>query len=547
MNEPTTYRVIQLGPPRGQNGIQRNESVADYDSLATHHPGDNRDAHMQDGVIVDGQPGRVHGFIGGEMQEIGIQANGVLLKKDFILEDPRIPSGGRGVRDVDVPSPVAGYIGLVDRVSGRVDILDREGGEVIARIRHMSPILVGEKDTVTYGQSLGTQSDVRTVGKHVHIEMGTGLHQQFENYVNDLATGRLPLEASFRNGVEPLPVVDDQVARLGETSDRVRDVQRALVADGYLATGERNIQVDGTYGRGLQGAVIAFQQDHGLLQTGDIDQATWEQAVHINQRVGPVVVPPVELPIMRGPMLDALQGVNEPNLAPGDPRFGLLPPSDPARTGRVPQWDEHADHTQQRDRSGQNIQQQVPDTQRQEERVPQQPPGDPRMQGPAGREPPERRDGPEHPPERHGPPQRQGALMLDHSSHENHAMYNALLRVVNDRDHVLGRAPDEISQQLAGGLVEKARERGLDTIGAAKFTPDGTKVGMTDTADLSAPWAKTAVGDVAQLAGQKLSQSSENVAAINQQQALEQSLKQPSQTQTMSEPEEPTPKGPRLA
>ena len=126
-------------------------------------------------------------------------------------------------------------------------------------------------------------------------------------------------------------------------------------------------------------------------------------------------------------------------------------------------------------------------------------------------------------------------------------MYNALLRVVNDRDHVLGRAPDEISQQLAGGLVEKARERGLDTIGAAKFTPDGTKVGMTDTADLSAPWAKTAVGDVAQLAGQKLSQSSENVAAINQQQALEQSLKQPSQTQTMSEPEEPTPKGPRLA
>jgi hypothetical protein len=32
MSEPTTYRVIQLGPPRGQNGIQRNEPVTDYDN-----------------------------------------------------------------------------------------------------------------------------------------------------------------------------------------------------------------------------------------------------------------------------------------------------------------------------------------------------------------------------------------------------------------------------------------------------------------------------------------------------------------------------------
>ncbi len=69
---------------------------------------------------------------------------------------------------------------------------------------------------------------------------------------------------------------------------------------------------------------------------------------------------------------------------------------------------------------------------------------------------------------------------------------------------------------------------------------------MTDTADLSAPWAKTAVGDVGQLAEQKLSQSSENVAAINQQQALEQSLKPPALTQGMDGPDGPAPKGPRL-
>ena len=135
---------------------------------------------------------------------------------------------------------------------------------------------------------------------------------------------------------------------------------------------------------------------------------------------------------------------------------------------------------------------------------------------------------------------------LDNPVHQNHAMFTALMRTVHERDKEQGREPDEFSRQLAGGLVEKARERGLQTIGAAKFTPDGTKVGMTDTADLSAPWAKTAVGDVGQLVGQRLEQSSENVAAINQQQALQQSLKPPTQTHGVDGPDGPAPKAMRV-
>lgn len=138
-------------------------------------------------------------------------------------------------------------------------------------------------------------------------------------------------------------------------------------------------------------------------------------------------------------------------------------------------------------------------------------------------------------------------MLLDNPSHDNHAMYATLLRTVNERDAQLGREPDEVSRQLAGGLTEQARARGLGTIGNASFTPDGTKVGMTDTKDLEAPWAKTAVGDVGQLAGQSLVRSSENVAAINQQQTLEQSLKPPTQTQSMTGLEDPAPKGPRMA
>ncbi len=178
--------------------------------------------------------------------------------------------------------------------------------------------------------------------------------------------------------------------------------------------------------------------------------------------------------------------------------------------------------------------------------APQPHPVAPPMPAPGERPGAPDRDGPEQPPERHGPPQRHGALLLDNPAHQNHALFATLLGAVNERDKQLGREPDEISRQLAGGLVEKARERGLDTIGAAKFTPDGTKVGMTDTADLSAPWAKTAVGDVGQLTGQKLSQSSENVAAINQQQALEQSLKLQVPTHGMDGPDGPASKALRL-
>lgn len=78
---------------------------------------------------------------------------------------------------------------------------------------------------------------------------------------------------------------------------------------------------------------------------------------------------------------------------------------------------------------------------------------------------------------------------------------------VREPDRQLGREPDHISAQLAGGLVQEAGTRGLGTVGAARFTADGSKVGMTDTADLDCPWGRTAIGDVARLAAQPLQKS----------------------------------------
>lgn len=138
-------------------------------------------------------------------------------------------------------------------------------------------------------------------------------------------------------------------------------------------------------------------------------------------------------------------------------------------------------------------------------------------------------------------------MSLDNAQHENFGMYSALLTLAHDRDDKLGRSRDDFSKQLAGGLTEVARGRELGTIGFAQFSPDGGKVYMTDTKDPSAPWARTAVGDVGQLVGQPLAQSSENVAKINEQLALKQDALAQSQTQTLANPESPAPKGPRLA
>ncbi len=238
---------------------------------------------MEDGSVVGGQRGRQHAYIGGEIQEIEIARNGktydlktdqVLLKKDFIIENPNHPTMSADARKVDVPSPIAGYVGNVNAAEGLVDIYDKKDGDVIARVRHMRGIAVTEGQTIEYGQSLGTQSDVQTGAKHVHLEMDTRYYQQYENYISDLTTGRLPVEAEQRVGVQPLPVIDDGVIRLGESSDRLKDLQRVMSNEGYRATGDRPLDQDGVYRIGMQGALLDFQRAHGLPQTGDIDAAT---------------------------------------------------------------------------------------------------------------------------------------------------------------------------------------------------------------------------------------------------------------------------------
>ena len=64
-----------------------------------------------------------------------------------------------------------------------------------------------------------------------------------------------------------------------------------------------------------------------------------------------------------------------------------------------------------------------------------------------------------------------------------------------------------------------ARLRGLEEIGYAQFSADGSRVYMADSQDPSAPWARKAVGDVGQALQRTMSESSEQVAELNRGQA----------------------------
>lgn len=183
------------------------------------------------------------------------------------------------------------------------------------------------------------------------------------------------------------------------------------------------------------------------------------------------------------------------------------------------------------------------------EALPRPPAGDDRGGQPGmppGRDGPEMRDGPDGGHELHAPPGRRGVQQLDDARHENFGMYTSLLALAHDRDDKIGRVRDDVSKQLAGGLTEVARGRELTTIGFAQFSPDGSKVYMTDTQDPSAPWARTAVADVGQLVGQPLAQSSENVAKINERLTLEQDVQAQAQAQVLPSPDSPLQRGARL-
>ncbi|MGO4779704.1 peptidoglycan-binding protein, partial [Lysobacter sp. 2RAB21] len=80
----------------------------------------------------------------------------------------------------------------------------------------------------------------------------------------------LKLEPELREGTRPRPVLDDGTLRLGESGTRVRDVQEHLNGLGYVGADGQPLVADGVYRLTMQRAVLDYQREQCLPETGDI-------------------------------------------------------------------------------------------------------------------------------------------------------------------------------------------------------------------------------------------------------------------------------------
>lgn len=139
---------------------------------------------------------------------------------------------------------------------------------------------------------------------------------------------------------------------------------------------------------------------------------------------------------------------------------------------------------------------------------------------------------PQAAPARAAPPR--GAL-LDDPQNPHHDKYAKLLGTLHDEDQQRGRAPHPASARIAAGLTVDACDRGLERIGFAQLSADGSRMYMTDTANPSSELARTAVGDVTRAAQQSIDNSTEKVTAIDRALAQQRELSAQQQTQSQTE------------
>lgn len=348
------------------------------------------------------------------------------------------------------------------------------------------------------------------------IEPATTLERQNETQT-PASADREPQDARTAATPAPNTTHDPDALRLGSRGDSVELLQYRLDRQGYSGPDGEQIPQTGQYGPETEHAVRQFQTMHGIPATGIADQDTRDA---VDRSLA------VQREHERGEQ--------------GNPNRSPSPESTPARETPEPAI---AARTVGLSASGGR------EAEDRNEREPQhaaRAEAQPAALATTAPDPALAHRTATHDDNSQAPDKQTAPPLLDNPAHPNHGMYATLLEVVHERDHALGRTPDEHSKQLAGALTERALSQGLTTIGAAKFSDDGKVVGMTDTPNLSAEWARTSAGNAAEMAGRPLAQSSEGAAKLTEQMEQARALQAQTQTQTPPTQDDPTPKGPKL-
>lgn len=235
--------------------------VHSFDDLHKHHPSSGR------------QSGREYGTIDGQLEEIRNVQGHTFIKKDFILSTD---AGGA----VEVPAPASGYAHFLNDAWNTVQIYDKPfgtpGAQREAQVLHMARDSSGFREgaKIEYGQPLGRMGDTGTPGSiHVHVEAERA---QFTQYIRDIDQGVI------RPGVTPAVGAAHaapgeghaRVLMAGDQGADVRAMQTRLHQLGYTDLDGKPLGVDGDFGRQTGHAVEAFQRDHKLSVDGKFGDQT---------------------------------------------------------------------------------------------------------------------------------------------------------------------------------------------------------------------------------------------------------------------------------
>lgn len=129
-------------------------------------------------------------------------------------------------------------------------------------------------------------------------------------------------------------------------------------------------------------------------------------------------------------------------------------------------------------------------------------------------------------------------VSLDHAAHPDHPLFKQAREAVHELDRAHGRAPDAVSENVAGSLVVKARQDGLERIDKAVLSEDATRIYAVQ-GNLESPLKRLTEMPTEQAAGTSIAESS-----IHWQQAAQQAQQQAqvaSQQQTHQERTQPSP------
>jgi hypothetical protein len=130
-------------------------------------------------------------------------------------------------------------------------------------------------------------------------------------------------------------------------------------------------------------------------------------------------------------------------------------------------------------------------------------------------------------------------VSLDHTAHPDHPMFKQAREAVHELDRAHGRAPDGVSENVAGSLVVKARQDGLERIDKAVLSEDASRIYAVQ-GNLESPLKRIAEMPTEQAASTSVAESS-----VQWQQAAQQAQQQAQlasqQTPTHQERTQPSP------